>query len=69
MMHYSDNPHIDFLRREADQERWLENRPRCDVCGEPIQDEYKYPVNGQIMCQDCAHGWVESIREKIEGEW
>lgn len=37
---------------DAQQER-TERRPECDVCGEHIQTEYLYTINGMVICEDC----------------
>lgn len=31
----------------------LRKRPICDVCGEHIQDEYFYHINGEFICEFC----------------
>ena len=50
---WTDDPIRDFERYEAEQEEKLEKLPVCDDCGEPIQDEYYYDINGFIICPDC----------------
>ena len=39
---------------ELEQERSLENRPKCCHCGNPIQDDYLYKIHGGIYCEDCV---------------
>jgi formylmethanofuran dehydrogenase subunit E len=52
-MYYSDNPIADFDRYEADRERALSKLPHCCNCGEAIQDEYLYDIDGNLFCEDC----------------
>lgn len=52
-MFYSDNPHADFDRWDADQERRLKRLPVCADCGEPIQDDHYYDINGEAICPEC----------------
>lgn len=52
-----------YNRHEAEQEAWLEKRPICECCGEPIQDDYLYDVDGVIYCEDCMR---ESFRQSSE---
>lgn len=66
MMHYSDNLHVDFLKHEADQERWLESLPVCDECGEHIQSEDLYELDGLLFCENCMEGHRRSVEEYTE---
>lgn len=52
--------------RMAAMERWLESRPVCDRCGEHIQDEYGYKVDGETLCPDCFIKWADDLRFEIE---
>ena len=54
-MYYSDDPIADFNRYEADQEEQLDKLPKCDICGEPIQDDYLYDIYGDIFCEECLN--------------
>lgn len=38
---------------EAEQERRLAERPVCADCGEPIQDDHFYLINGEAICPRC----------------
>lgn len=49
---YMDNYDL-FEQHEAEQERWLAKLPICSECGEPIQDEDCYEINGELICPDC----------------
>lgn len=43
-MFYTDNPERDADRYERQQEKGLEDCPICEVCGEPIQDDFAYLI-------------------------
>lgn len=54
-MYYSDDPVRDFMMHDAKQTRRLEKLPVCSECGEPIQDEHCYEINGELICEDCLN--------------
>ena len=57
----------DFIKHEREQEAWLNSRPVCDVCGEPIQDDVFYKPETEIMCESCFHDYVrEYIMHNID---
>lgn len=66
-MFYSDNPIADFERHDAEQQRMLDRLPKCSECGEPIQSEVCYEINGELICEECLENnhkkWVEDFRE------
>lgn len=41
----------EYEKEEQEFERLC---PVCDVCGEPIKDDYYYEVGGMIFHLDCA---------------
>ena len=45
---------------EARQEAWLAKRPKCECCGEPIQDEHLFDVGGDIFCEECM---IDNFRQ------
>lgn len=47
------DPHADFARWEAEQQKKLNKLPTCCECGEPIQDEECYEINGELICPKC----------------
>ena len=53
---------MDLNRHEREVEAWLRSRPVCDSCGEPIQDEYMYEINGDKLCEEC---WNEYVKDEI----
>lgn len=42
-----------FELHEAEQEAWIEKRPLCVCCLNPIQDDYLYDIDGKLYCEDC----------------
>jgi formylmethanofuran dehydrogenase subunit E len=61
-MYRTDDPYDDFLRHDAEQQAWLDSLPRCAICGEPIQDEYCYEINGENICEECLY---ENYRKAV----
>lgn len=52
----------EFERREREKEEWLKSRPVCDRCGDPIQDEGMYKIDGYVFCEEC---WEEYAKENF----
>lgn len=46
-------------------ERWLESRPVCDVCGQPIQESKMYEIENEDICPDCIMGWLRQFEIPI----
>lgn len=46
---------IDFFEQhDAEQQKWLNTLPVCDQCGEPIQDEHLFDIDGTLYHIECA---------------
>lgn len=61
-MYKSHDPIADLRMYQEDEARWLESRPKCSECGEPIQDESAFFYNDEWICEDCMMSfrkWVE----------
>lgn len=52
-MFYSDDPVADFLRHDAECDREMDRLPRCSYCNEPIQEDFCYEINDELICEDC----------------
>ena len=66
-MFYTNDPISDFERHDAQQERWLQSRPVCEVCGEHIQDERLYDIDGDLVCEECLKEYMdEHYRQSTE---
>lgn len=56
---YRMNDHL----REA--ERWLESRPVCDACGNPIQERKMYEIDNETVCPNCIMRWLKQFEVPI----
>ena len=52
-MRYTDDPIADYDAYEAECAERLEKRPLCYICGERIQDEYLFEIDGDLICEEC----------------
>lgn len=50
----------------AAEERALERLPRCSECDEPIQDDFCYEINGELICEDCLKGYRRSTEDFMQ---
>lgn len=50
----------DYDQFDRNQAVTLSRLPRCAKCGEPIQSEKAYDIDG-FYCEDCFNEWVEEI--------
>lgn len=66
-MSYTDNPIADFDRWDAEQTEQLKRLPKCAECGEPIQDEECFEINGELICPECLQNnhrkWTSDYTE------
>lgn len=63
----SNDPYRDADRYDRIQQSWLDRRPRCHECGEPIQENIYYEVHGNKYCCDCQEkAWEEIRMEYLE---
>ena len=49
--------------REMEQERKLARLPKCCCCGEAIQDEELWDIEGKLYHEECA---IEEFRKRTE---
>lgn len=61
-MNIPDN-YDQWTAHEAEQEKLLEKLPVCRCCGEHIQDDHYFYIDGVIYCEDCLN---EKFRRDIE---
>ena len=52
-MYYTDDPVADYDRWQEEEQKWLDKRPKCSECGEPIADDYCYEFDGKLICEIC----------------
>lgn len=49
----------DFVRHDRERQRWLDSRPLCRACGEPIQEDTCLGLHGHKYHWDCIAGWAD----------
>lgn len=60
-MYMPDNYDL-FARHDAEQEAQLEKLPECSECGEHIQDEEAYYINGEWICERCMDSYKREVQ-------
>ena len=61
MLFRTDDPIYDFNNWDARQNKWLEQRPICVDCGEHIQDDQAYYINGEWICLNCMDSYLREV--------
>lgn len=64
MPYYTNNPVLDFNRHDRAQEMALNKLPKCKCCGEPIQQDDAFCIDGQYWCDNC----MEDMRVELNSE-
>lgn len=62
-MPYTDDPVADATDYFDEQERKLEKLPLCDYCGERIDDDYYFDIDGEFYHEKCL---CEQYRKSTE---
>jgi hypothetical protein len=44
-----------WKRHDAEQSDWLNSRPKCSYCDNPIQDDFCFVIEGEIYCEECLN--------------
>lgn len=60
-MFYSNDPAWDAEMHDQAKERELAEMPVCDGCGEHIQSDYLYRIDGSVYCEECIEGCREAV--------
>lgn len=55
-------------RNEREREEALEKLPKCDLCEEPITDEYFYNLDGTFICEQCMDEYYRKRTEDFTEE-
>jgi RNA polymerase-binding transcription factor DksA len=63
---YAPDNYDAFRRHQAEQDAWLDKRPLCEHCGEPIQDDYLYKIDGALYCEECMKELYRESTEEYE---
>lgn len=56
---YTDDPIADFNAYDRERQEWLDSLPVCAHCGEPIQDDKYYVIEGVNICTDCLYEYCD----------
>jgi formylmethanofuran dehydrogenase subunit E len=56
-----------FVEHDAMQEKRLAELPECCECGERIQDEYCFEINGEYICEQCLNDNHRKYTEDVMG--
>ena len=62
-MYRTDDPAADYDRYCAEQEALWDELPKCAYCHEPIQDDYCYEINDELICEDCLN---DNHRKRVD---
>ena len=62
-MQFTADPYTDFLRHDAAEDRYLRMLPICIGCGQRIDEEYFWNINGATYHEGCA---AEVYRESLD---
>ena len=54
-MFRTDDPLRDFDRYDAEMAAREAMLPQCEVCGEHINDDIYFEIDGEILCEKCMH--------------
>ena len=66
-MFYTNDPIADFNRHDLAQQKQLSRLPQCCECDEPIQSEFCYEINGELLCEDCLKTYHrKAIEDYVE---
>lgn len=61
-MSYIPDAYDQWKAHDAEQQAELDRLPRCSECGEAIQDEYAYYINGEWIHEKCMN---ENYRKEV----
>lgn len=56
-----------WRKRQREQDSWETSLPVCGYCGRPVQEDYYYRVNDELICPDCMENCFRVEREYPEG--
>ena len=63
----SGDPLRDFDAWDSEREEKMDKLLTCECCGEPLQDDYLYDFDGDLVCEECMLDYVrENFRKKTE---
>ncbi len=62
-MNCTGDPLRDFEINDAEQQARLDKLPKCVFCDEPIQEEFCYEIDGELICGVCLEGNFKKLTE------
>lgn len=65
MYYRTDDPVADFNRHEEDRARELEQLPTCSQCGWPVQTDFCYVINDEVICERCMENFRQYTTDLI----
>jgi formylmethanofuran dehydrogenase subunit E len=60
---WTDDAVADAERYTYEQDKKLDKLPVCEYCNNPIQDDYYYDINGEVMCEDCLDTFYRKLND------
>lgn len=54
-MIWTDDPERDAAMYDMERQKELDRLPKCDICGEPIQGEVLFDLDGTLVCEECLN--------------
>ena len=64
-MMFSSDPIVDAMRHDMEIEREQEKLPVCDACGQTIDDDRFWRINGETLCDDQELVFIGKIKQCI----
>jgi len=61
---WAADPYSDWLHKDSADAQWLDSRPECVCCGEPIQDEQALELEDGWMCLACVRHNIRDIPDE-----
>ncbi len=58
-MQYTNDPLADFDAYDKECRDWLNSLPKCQCCGQAIQDHYYFNFDGDNVCSECLRDYCE----------
>ena len=55
-----------WKNHDDEEQDWLERLPKCDICGEPIQDDYLWKIEHITYCRGCLD---DKFRYSVEVDY
>lgn len=55
-----------WLEHDHEEQEWLDSLPICDECGEPIQTEHCYNINGNYICKECIERYRVCVDDIVK---